>query len=156
MMSTRVTFIWESICPPPLRFPRTPRLWCCLKNRVAFAQSPYQVLWSVFVGLCTCQFRAFILNNIQRSTFTILLRMRSLDLMPEQEHGNFLLEISSPQVGRSVMFNKRVGGFYRGIKPRGEPDQRVCWTTSKTFLEKRVSMEVDNNDAFVNVSNVGN
>ena len=49
------------------------------------------------------------------------------------------------------MLNKRAGGFYRGIKPRGEaewpyipikPDPRVYWTTSKTFLEKRVSMEL--------------
>ena len=40
--------------------------------------------------------------------------------------------------------------------PLRKTDTRNRITTSKTFLEKRVSMEVDNNDAFVNVSNVGN
>ena len=47
------------------------------------------------------------------------------------------------------MFYKR--GFYRRIKPRVEaewfytqitPDPRDYWTTSKTYLEKRVSMEL--------------
>ena len=37
-----------------------------------------------------------------------------------------------------VKFNKRVGVFYTPIKH----DPRVYWTTSKTFLEKRVSMEL--------------
>ena len=36
------------------------------------------------------------------------------------------------------MFNKRVGVLYTLIKH----DPRVYWTTSKTFLEKRVSMEL--------------
>ena len=36
------------------------------------------------------------------------------------------------------MFKKRVGVFYTPIKH----DPRVYWTTSKTFLEKRVSMEL--------------
>ena len=36
------------------------------------------------------------------------------------------------------MFNKRVGVFYTPIKH----DPWVYWTTSKTFLEKRVSMEL--------------
>ena len=37
-----------------------------------------------------------------------------------------------------VMFNKRAGVFYRGINH----EARVYWRTSKTFLEKRVSMEL--------------
>ena len=36
----------------------------------------------------------------------------------------------------NLMFNKRAGVFF--IKH----EQRVYWTTSKTFLEKRVSMEL--------------
>ena len=52
------------------------------------------------------------------------------------------------------MFNKQAGVFYRGInkiKPRGEAewlctpikhDPRVYWTTSKTFPEKLVSIEL--------------
>ena len=39
-----------------------------------------------------------------------------------------------------VMFNKRSGVFYRGIKPRDEA-ARVYWRASKTFHEKRVSCE---------------
>ena len=39
-----------------------------------------------------------------------------------------------------VMFNKRSGVFYRGIKPRDEA-ARVYSSASKTFHEKRVSWE---------------
>ena len=39
-----------------------------------------------------------------------------------------------------VMFKKRSGVFYRGIKPRDEAAP-VYWKTSKTFHEKRVSCE---------------
>ena len=76
-----------------------------------------------------------------------------------QNFNHFTYLFASPKICTSyklsvrfcVMFNKRAGGFYRGRKPRGEakwpytpikPDPRVYWTTSKTFREKRVSMEL--------------
>ena len=71
-----------------------------------------------------------------------------------REGGTFNLQIRRIlHGGVKVMFNKLVGGFYRGIniKPLGfaswlytpiKPDPRVYGTTSKTFLEKRVSMEL--------------
>ena len=63
----------------------------------------------------------------------------------------------------NVMFNKREGGFYRGIKPRG--DRLVTLYPHKTWPAKRLLNDfknipgkeclngVDNNDVFLNVGN---
>ena len=51
------------------------------------------------------------------------------------------------------MFNKRTGGFYRGIKPRGFASWQFIERLFKNIPGGACFNGVDNNDAFVNVGN---